>query len=231
MGGKPWLNRYDPDVPHSLEPYPDLTLIDVVAENAHRRPNHPALLFKGSQLTYDELDKLSNGFASSLVALGVEKEDRVAILLPNCPQFLVVQLGAWKAGTIVAPLNPLYTERELEHALRDCGAKIAVVLTSFYEKVRSLRSRVGLQIIIATNIKEFLPKITRLLFTLFREKKQGHRVNIDSVISGCENCWKNELNYRLKNCPSSQMIPRYCFSPGALQGLPRLPLAVITLFS
>ncbi|MEJ2261584.1 MAG: alanine--tRNA ligase-related protein, partial [Nitrosopumilaceae archaeon] len=68
----------------------------------------------------------------------------------------------------------------LEHALRDCGAKIAVVLTSFYEKVRSLRSRVGLQIIIATNIKEFLPKITRLLFTLFIEKKQGHRVNIDS---------------------------------------------------
>ena len=74
MGGKPWLNRYDPDVPHSLEPYPDLTLIDVVAENAHRRPNHPALLFKGSQLTYAELDKLSNGFASSLVALGVEKD-------------------------------------------------------------------------------------------------------------------------------------------------------------
>jgi long-chain acyl-CoA synthetase len=107
MGGKPWLNRYDPDVPHSLEPYPDLTLIDVVAENAHRRPNHPALLFKGSQLTYAELDKLSNGFASSLVALGVEKGDRVAILLPNCPQFLVVQFGAWKAGAIVAPLNPL----------------------------------------------------------------------------------------------------------------------------
>ncbi|MGD8370337.1 MAG: long-chain fatty acid--CoA ligase [Syntrophobacterales bacterium] len=180
MAGKPWLNRYDHDVPHSLEPYPDLTLIDVVAENAHRRPNHPALLFKGSQLTYAELDKLSNGFASSLVALGVEKGDRVAILLPNCPQFLVAQFGAWKAGAIVAPLNPLYTERELEHALRDCGAKIGVVLTSFYEKVSSLRSRVGLQIIIATNIKEFLPKITRLLFTLFIEKKQGHRVSIDS---------------------------------------------------
>ncbi|UCE83075.1 MAG: AMP-binding protein, partial [Deltaproteobacteria bacterium] len=146
MGSKPWLNCYDPDVPHSLEPYPDLTLIDVVAENARRRPNHPALLFKGNQLTYAELEKLSNGFASSLAALGVEKGDRVAILLPNCPQFLVAQFGAWKAGAIVAPLNPLYTERELEHALRDCGAKIGVVLTSFYEKVSSLRSRVGLQI-------------------------------------------------------------------------------------
>ena len=180
MSGKPWLNHYDPEVPHSLEPYPNLTLIDVIAENARRRPSHPALLFKGSQLTYAELDKLSNGFASSLVALGVEKGDRVAILLPNCPQFLVAQFGAWKAGAIVAPLNPLYTERELEHALRDCGAKIAVVLTSFYEKVRSLRSGVGLQIIIATNIKEFLPSVTRWLFTLFIEKKQGHRVSIDS---------------------------------------------------
>ena len=203
MGGKPWLNRYDPDVPHSLEPYPDLTLIDIVAENAHRRPNHPALLFKGSQLTYAELDKLSNGFASSLVTLGVEKGDRVAILLPNCPQFLVAQFGAWKAGAIVAPLNPLYTERELEYALRDCGAKIAVVLTSFYEKVRSLRSRVGLQIIIATNIKEFLPKITRLLFTLFIEKKQGHRVNLDSG-----DLWLRDLLEERTELPPPEVVIR-----------------------
>lgn len=203
MGGKPWLNRYDPDVPHSLEPYPDLTLIDIVAENAHRRPNHPALLFKGSQLTYAELNKLSNGFASSLVTLGVEKGDRVAILLPNCPQFLVAQFGAWKAGAIVAPLNPLYTGRELEYALRDCGAKIAVVLTSFYEKVRSLRSRVGLQIIIATNIKEFLPKITRLLFTLFIEKKQGHRVNLDSG-----DLWLRDLLEERTELPPPELVIR-----------------------
>ena len=178
MSEKPWLKSYDEGVPHTLKPYPRKTLLDVVSDTAHERPNHPALLFKGAQVSYAQLERESDAFAAALVAQGVAKGDRVALLLPNCPQALIAQFGVWKAGAIVAPLNPLYTERELEHALNECGAETAVVLTPFYTKLKALQPRTPLQRVIATNIKEYLPPLLRLLFTLFKEKKEGHRITL-----------------------------------------------------
>src|SRR5512139_1630699 len=118
MDTKPWLKHYDEGVPHSLQPYPAITLLDVVGETARQRPDHAALLFKGARMTYAQLEQLSNQFASSLVKLGVKKSDRVALALPNTPQLVFTLLGAWKAGAIAGPMNPLYTERELEFALQ-----------------------------------------------------------------------------------------------------------------
>jgi long-chain acyl-CoA synthetase len=172
----PWLQHYDEGVPHTLRPYPDHTLLDVLSDSARQRPGHPALLFKGARLSYSELEELADAFGAALAALGIQKGDRVALFLPNCPQFVIAQLGAWKAGAIVAPMNPLYTERELEHGLNECGAGTAVVLTTFYHKIKALQPRTPLQRVIATNIKEFLPPLTRALFTLLMEKKEGHRV-------------------------------------------------------
>jgi long-chain acyl-CoA synthetase len=91
---KHWLKQYDEAVPHSLKPYPERTLLDAVRDAALQRPDHPALLFKGASLSYGELDRLSDAFAAALVAQGVKKGDRVALLLPNCPQFIIGQLGA-----------------------------------------------------------------------------------------------------------------------------------------
>jgi long-chain acyl-CoA synthetase len=130
MDAKPWLKQYDEGVPHTLRPYPDKTLLDVVSDTVSRRPNHPALLFKGARITYGQLERLSDVFAAALVAQGVQKGDRVAILLINCPQFIIAQLGAWKAGAIPALINPLYTGSELEHMLAECGASTAVVLSA-----------------------------------------------------------------------------------------------------
>ena len=76
-----------------------------------------ALLFKGATVSYGQLDAESTAFAAALASLGVRKGDRVALLLPNCPQFLVAEFGAWKAGAVVVALNPTYSERELEQAL------------------------------------------------------------------------------------------------------------------
>ena len=89
---------------------------------SRQRPDHPALLFKGSSVSYRTLERLSDACAAAFAALGIGRGDRVALLLPNCPQFFIAELGAWKIGAIVAPLNPIYTERELEAALREDGA-------------------------------------------------------------------------------------------------------------
>jgi long-chain acyl-CoA synthetase len=89
----------------------------VISDSASQRPNHAALLFQGNAISYRELDRLSTAFANALIGLGVNAGDRVALLLPNSPQMIVSLFGTWKAGGMIVPLNPLYTERELEHAL------------------------------------------------------------------------------------------------------------------
>jgi long-chain acyl-CoA synthetase len=121
---------------------------------------------------------LSNAFGAALVDLGVRKGDRVALLIPNSPQAIIAQLGAWKAGAIVCPINSLYTAAELEFALREVGAETVVVLTPFYQKVKTLQERCGVKRIIATNIKDHLSLPLRLLFTLVKEKKEGHRIQL-----------------------------------------------------
>jgi long-chain acyl-CoA synthetase len=138
MVARPWLAHYDQGVPHTLKPYPSRTLLDVVSETAQQQPNHPAVYFKGAHISYGELERLSDSLADSLLELDVKKGDRVALLMPNSPQAIIAQLGAWKAGAIVAPLNPLYSERELEDVFKECGAETIVTLSTFYAKVKAV---------------------------------------------------------------------------------------------
>jgi len=173
-----WFKHYDKDVPHTLKPYPEHTLVDMVAESARQRPGNPALLFQGGVMSYGRLDRLSTVLANSLIGLGVKAGDRVALLLPNCPQIILAFLGIWKAGATVVPLNPLYTAHELGHALMESGAETVIVLTPFYSKIKVVQPHTNLRIVIATNIKEHLPPVKRILFTFLKEKKDGHRVSL-----------------------------------------------------
>ncbi|OFW04439.1 MAG: AMP-dependent synthetase [Acidobacteria bacterium RIFCSPLOWO2_02_FULL_68_18] len=173
---KPWLAHYDADVAASVAPYPDKTLLDYLSTLAREHGSETALLFKGASMSYRQLEVLSDGCAAALAALGVRPGDRVALLLPNCPQFFIAQFGTWKAGGIVVPLNPIYTERELESALTSSGASTVVALTPFYGRIKNIQARAGVRLVIATSIKEYLPPVLRLLFGLFREKKDGHRI-------------------------------------------------------
>ena len=174
----PWLAHYDAGVPATLEPYPRRTLVDYLADAARRQPNAPALLFKGATITYGDLDRMSDACAAALTALGVKAGDRVALILPNCPQFFIAEFGAWKIGAVVAPLNPIYTEHELETAIRDEGIETVVVLTRFYGRVKAIQARTLLKRVIATNIKEYFPPVLRVLFTLAREQRDGDRVTL-----------------------------------------------------
>ena len=148
-------------MPATLAPYPVRTLLDFVADAAAARPGHPALLFKGSTLSYGALERLSDACAAAFTALGVGRGDRVALLLPNCPQFFIVELGAWKIGAIVAPLNPIYTDAEIEEALRESGATAIVTLTRYYQRVKRLQARTPVRQVIATNIKDHFPPVLK----------------------------------------------------------------------
>jgi long-chain acyl-CoA synthetase len=175
---RPWWKHYDAGVPRTLEPYPQETLVDHVARAAADTPHGVALLFKGAPTTWGELQRMSDAFAAALRTRGVRPGDRVALLLPNCPQFLIAEMGAWKAGAIVVPLNPIYSAAELQGPLLTTGAETIVTLTPFYARVKELQARTGLRRVIATSIKEHLPMLLRLAFTLFKERKEGHRITL-----------------------------------------------------
>lgn len=140
----PWLSHYDADVPATLAPYPPRTLLDYLSDSARERPEDPAILFKGATLTCADLERLSNKCAAAFHSMGVKRGDRVALLLPNCPQFFIAQFAAWKLGAIVAPFNPIYTEHELEPPLREHGIETIVTLTRFYQRVKRIQSRTAI---------------------------------------------------------------------------------------
>jgi long-chain acyl-CoA synthetase len=178
MTAFPWLAKYDEGIPSTLEPYPELTLLDYLANSARDWPDRPALLFKGAKLSYRQLERLSDVFSAALVDLGIGKGDRVALCMPNCPQFVIAELGTWKTGAIVCPFNPTYSEREIEDALNATGAETIVVLNRIYGRVKAVQSRTSLRRVIATSIKEYLPLKLRIAYTLLREKKEGDRIEL-----------------------------------------------------
>lgn len=173
-----WLEHYDQAVPQQIGTYPSRTLLHFVSDRARTTPNATALVFKGRRISYGELHQASLAMAAALLDLGVDPGDRVALLLPNCPQFVVSELAAWRIGAIIAPQNPIYTERELEESLNTSRPRIIVTLSLFYPKVKNCQARTSIERVIVTSIKEYLPPALRILFTLFKEKKDGHRVSV-----------------------------------------------------
>jgi len=218
---KPWLAHYDSDVAASLAPYPDKTLLDYLADLARDHGDTPALLFKGASMSYDALESLSNSFAAALASLGIRPGDRVALLLPNCSQFFVAEFGAWKAGAVVVPLNPIYSERELELALTSTGASLVVALTPFYQRIKNIQARTSVRRVIGTSIKEYLPPALRLLFTLFKEKQGGHRITI-----AADDAWFQPLLREHRSSPRPAVIVRpddraVILSSGGTTGTPK----------
>ena len=173
-----WLDHYDAGVPATLEPYPDRTLLDYLGETAREHPERTALLFNGGKVTYGQLERLSDALAAGLVQLGVRPGDRVALCLPNCPQFIIAEFGVWKAGAISCPFNPTYSDREMEDALAATGAGTLIVLNRFYERLKAIQPRTSVTRIIPTNIKEYLPMALRLAYTFLKEKDEGERIEV-----------------------------------------------------
>ena len=177
----PWLKNYDAGIAAKLT-IPNQPIPAFLEENAAQIPDKTALIFKGTRFSYRQVNEKANAVAAALIANGFKKGDRAVIYMVNCPQFVFTFFGILKAGGIVIATNPLYTERELTHQLHDCGAETVFVMSLFYDKLKAVQRAGGTNVrrIIVTNIKEYLPPLLKLLFTLAKEKKEGHRVTLEA---------------------------------------------------
>ena len=181
---RPWLAHYEDGVPAEVE-IPDYPVTRNLFKSAEDYPNSPALIFGNvveplgnmlmdATMSYREVLGLTRRFASALQQFGVEKGDRVAIHLPNCPQFVIAYYATLMVGGIVVPCNPQYVGREIEHQLNDSEADTIITLSLTYPIVKGIRDDTPLKQVIVTNIKEYFPGLLKLLFTLVTEKKEGH---------------------------------------------------------
>ncbi|HET9907082.1 MAG TPA: long-chain fatty acid--CoA ligase [Anaerolineales bacterium] len=175
MNEKPWLAHYDKGVPHTVE-IPSAPLFHLLEESARKYPDRACTIFKGAVITYKEMNELTDRVAAALVDMGVKRGDRVGIFMPNTPQFVMAYYGILKAGGSVVATNPLYTPPEIEHQASDAGIEVMFVMTNFYKTIKKAQPNTKIKKMIVTNLKETLPPVMRLLFTLLREKKGGFRI-------------------------------------------------------
>lgn len=177
---KPWIKSYDKGVPATIE-VPDYPVHHFLEEAARRVPDHTALIFQGKEVTYAEFNQSADAVAASLAANGFKKGDRAVIYMPNLPQFAIIYYGILKAGGIVIATNPLYTERELQHQLKDCGAETVFVLSRYYPLLKKVQKsgQTRVKRIIVTYIKDYLPGIKSVLYGLLKEKKAGDRIDME----------------------------------------------------
>lgn len=175
MENRPWLKNYDEGIPASLE-YPQVPLFHFLEESARKYPDRPCTLFKGATISFKEMNETTDRIAGALAAMGVKKGDRVGIFMPNTPQFVMCYFGILKAGGVVVATNPLYTPSEIEYQVNDAGIEVMFVMTNFYKTIKTAQPKTKIKTLIVTNLKETLPPVLKILFTLAREKKGGFRI-------------------------------------------------------
>ncbi|WP_084134803.1 long-chain-fatty-acid--CoA ligase [Paenibacillus harenae] len=180
---RPWLRHYPAEIPASLD-YPDQSIVQFLLNAVNRYPNHAALHFMGKTVTYRELHADALRLAAGLQSLGVTKGDRVAIMLPNCPQAVIAYYGVLLAGGVVVQTNPLYVERELEHQMADSGAVAIITVDLLYARLARVRGEQPgsgplpqLRHAVITSIKDGLPFPKSMLYPL-KQRKEGFRADI-----------------------------------------------------
>ncbi len=180
---RPWLKHYPEEIPHTLN-YPDQSIVQFLLDAVLRYPEHTAIHFLGKQISYRQLHDEAVRLAKGLLALGIEEGDRVAIMLPNCPQAVAAYYGVLLAGAIVVQTNPLYVERELEQQLADSGAVAILTVDLLYPRLARVRGKQPeagavpqLRSVIVTSIKDGLPFPKNLLYPI-KQRKEGFKADI-----------------------------------------------------
>jgi long-chain acyl-CoA synthetase len=162
---RPWLSSYAPDVPHDIDE-PTGSLSHLIEQSVSTYRGHVALEFFGATTTYAELGDSIARMAHSLHKLGVRKGDRVAIVLPNCPQHVIAFYAILRLGAVVVEHNPLYTPRELRHQFEDHGARVAIVWDKIAPSVLELPRDLEVKTVIAVDITRAMPASKRMALKL-----------------------------------------------------------------
>lgn len=180
---RPWLASYAPDVPDDVE-LPAGSLAHLMDESVAQYPRNVALEFFGATTTYAELGEQISRAAEGLRKRGVRKGDRVALVLPNCPQHVVAFYAALRLGAVVIEHNPLYTPRELRHQFEDHGATVAIVWDKVAKTVQDLPADLGVTTVISIDITRAMPASKRIALRLPVPAARQAREQLTAKVSG-----------------------------------------------
>ncbi len=178
MAEKVWLKHYPEQIPHTLT-YEEIPIQEFLTRSAKNYPDNVAIHFMGKEMKYAELYESALKFANYLQTLGIQKGDRVAIMLPNCPQGVIAFYGILYAGGIVVQTNPLYTEREAQYQLKDAGAKVIITLDILYPRISKIMKETDLENLIITGIKDYLPFPKNMVYPFIQKKQYGFSVKVE----------------------------------------------------
>lgn len=174
---RPWHKLYPEEIPPNLT-YPEQPVQEYLKQAAEEFPDKVSIHFMGKEFTFRYIYESSLKLAAYLQGLGIEKGDRVAIMLPNTPQAVISYFGILFAGGIVVQTNPLYMERELEYQMKDSGAKAIITMDILFPRVTKVKSNTALKHIIVTAIKDALPFPKNLIYPFIQKKQYGIVVNV-----------------------------------------------------
>ncbi|UOR10239.1 long-chain-fatty-acid--CoA ligase [Halobacillus amylolyticus] len=168
-----WKSHYPENIQTEVE-IPNVPLTDILEQSAKQFPNNPALSFYGNETSYQELTLQTAAFASSLQNEGVKKGDRVAVMLPNCPHYVISYYGTLKAGAVVTQVNPMLVDRELEHILSDSGAETIVIYAPLLPVLEKIKSNTSIKNVVVVQFDgDYEQAKDETEFTAFLKKSPG----------------------------------------------------------
>jgi long-chain acyl-CoA synthetase len=182
---KIWLQRYPQGVPAEIDPDASDTLVEIFDQSCSKFRDRPAFSNMGRTLSYAEIDSHTRDFAAFLQQdLGLEKGDAVGIMMPNLLQYPIALFGILRAGLVVVNVNPMYTAQELQHQLKDAGAKSIVVLSNFAKVLQSVLSDTDIKHVITTDVGDMLgfPKALLVNFVVRHVKKMVPAYDLPAAI-------------------------------------------------
>lgn len=182
---RPWLSNYPSGVSANIDPKAYATLVDLFEETFEKYGSKPAFSCMGKELTYHQVDRMSRQFGAYLQSRGLERGDKIAIMMPNLLQYPIALFGALRAGLVVVNTNPLYTPREMHHQFTDAGVKAVIIAENFAANLEKIIEDTSIKVVITTSIGELLgfPKKHIVNFVVRNIRKMVPRYNIPNTVS------------------------------------------------
>jgi long-chain acyl-CoA synthetase len=172
---RPWFASYPENVPKTFGRYPEKSVFSILKESANRFGDRPAIAWFGRHISYRELLREVEKFSALLAKIGVKPGDRVGLILPNCPQYVIAYYATVRLGAVIVGNNPLYTHRELAHQLNDAGCDVVVVLDQLYANLEAIKGEVDIRQVIVTGLEDYMPFPKNLLAPRLVFRKQAKK--------------------------------------------------------
>ncbi|GAB1793649.1 long-chain-fatty-acid--CoA ligase [Priestia megaterium] len=188
---KIWLSQYPDEIPDRLH-YEQKNLAQLFEEAVQKNPKKSAIYFLGKKMTFSQLHQDSLKLSSYLIELGLKRGDRVAIMLPNCPQAVISFYAVLLAGGVVVQTNPLYTERELEYQLNDSEATMIIALDLLYPRVVKMKALTKIKHVVITSIQDYLPFPKNIIYPFIQRKQQ--KISVDVSHTETTHLFKRIIN-------------------------------------